>query len=223
MGYSPIAGLAGSTSTSKTINVGTPSPAGPGAASSAMWGITSTGLLGGAGAVANLASYWAESRMMRDYGDILRAEALLEAERVMEQGRQFKAEQKMGFIMSGVQGGGTPMQVLEDTSLKVQEEADAIRRRGEAERWLAYAKASQTRTTGITGFLSDLDNTIGNVSSLYSKASQSGIFSYSGAKVKISSSPSKAPRTSWFNRTPNAKSTGILLNKNAFAISKGIV
>lgn len=220
MGYTPAAALANNASTTRTIQVGGVSPAGPQSASSALRGMALTGLTGLGGAASNFASYMAESSMLRDYGDILRAEAILEAQRVAEQGRQFKADQKMDFIMSGVQLGGTPIQVLEDTSLKIKDEVAAIERRGEAQRWLAYAEAAQTRNKGFTGFMSDLTDTFDSVNSLYSSAQKAGIFSYSGTKVKISSKPSKS---SSIGRVPKAKSTGILLNRNAYQIGKGIV
>lgn len=176
-------------------------------------GMAASAGLGLTGNLMNLGSYWQESQALRQYGDIAYREALLEADRVMEQGRQFKADQKMSYVMSGVQVQGTPLQVLEDTSLKIGDEVNAIKRRGEAQKWLAYAEASQTRLKGVTGFLSGIDRTVSDLQSNYSSAKKAGIFgNTSPSSVLVKSSSNKSNT-----------STGIYLNKNAFQLSKDYV
>lgn len=190
-----LAALAGSNSAANSAANSAGLSIGIGSAISA--GLSATGEL------MNLGSYWAESRALRAYGNTLYNEALLEADRVMEQGRQFKADQKMSYVMSGVQVQGTPMQILEDTSLKIGDEVNAIKRRGEAQRALAYIKASQTRTKGITGFLSGITKSIGQIGTIYQDAKRGGVFDN--------------------NSSTSNTSTGIYLNKNAYVLDKDYV
>lgn len=150
-----------------------------------MLGTLATGALGIAGTVANAGSAFSESSFMRQQGDIAYNEALLEADRVSEQGRQYKASQKMAYVMSGVSVAGTPMQVLQDTDLKVGDEIRSIKARGLAQRTLAYMKASQTQTKGGTGFLSGLTGTASTTSKLYNQAKAGGIFDTKKSKTKM--------------------------------------
>ena len=126
------------------------------------------------GGAMNMASSFSEAGALRRQGDIAYNEALLEADRVSEQGRQFKATQKMAYVMSGVSMAGTPMQVLQDTDLKISDEIRATKRRGDAQRSLAYLKASQTQTKGITGFLSGMAGTAFKATELYGQAKKGG-------------------------------------------------
>lgn len=151
-------------------------PAGTAGAGAAVAGIGLTSLLGMAGTTMTGTSSLAEASALRNQGDIAYNEALLEADRLNEQGRQYKATQKMSYVMSGVQVSGTPMQILQDTALKTQDQVNATVRRGEAQRNLAYAKSRQTSTKGITGFLSGLGSTATSAFNMYSKAKAGGLF-----------------------------------------------
>ena len=134
------------------------------------------GAIGTIGNAVNAASAFSEAGSMREQGDIAYNEALLEADRVSEQGRQHKASQKMAYVMSGVSVAGTPMQVLQDTDLKIADEIRATKARGAAQKALAYARASQTSNKGISGFLSGMTKTGSTVFNLYGQAKAGGIF-----------------------------------------------
>lgn len=151
-------------------------PAGTAAAGKAALGIGGTAATGLLGTALNAYSSFGEARALRDYGDTAYRESLLEADRVLEEGRQFQAAQKMKYVMSGVQVAGTPMQILQDTSLKVQDEINAVKRRGEAMRTLAYMKASYTSLRGAAGLLSDSFSTSSSVGKLYNNAKSKGLF-----------------------------------------------
>lgn len=135
-----------------------------------------TGLLGVVGNVMSVNSAGMESNATMQEGELAYQEALLEADRTAEQGRQFQAEQKMKYVMSGVMLAGSPIMVLDDTANKVQDEINAIKQRGEAQRAVAYARAGITKSEGRTGFLSGLVNTGTNMFSLYNSAKKGGLF-----------------------------------------------
>jgi len=145
----------------------------------ALIGTTVASTVGGA---MNMASSFQEAGAIRQQGDIAYNEALLEADRVSEQGRQYKATQKMSYVMSGVSMAGSPMQVLQDTDLKIGDEIRATKSRGAAQRALAYTRASQTQTKGITGFLSSMTSTASTASNLYKQAKTGGALDAKGSQ-----------------------------------------
>jgi hypothetical protein len=89
-----------------------------------------------------------EASDIRQQGYIQAQESFRDAKVVEEEAESFRKRQKVMFLKSGVALEGTPLLVLEDTRLKAQEEAEAIRRRGIAEFNLADKKAKRVFRQG---------------------------------------------------------------------------
>lgn len=99
----------------------------------------------------------AEADVYRQQGDIQAREAYQEALRIEEEGHAFAQEQKMAYIGSGVQFGGSAVVTLAQTKKWVKQDAEAMRKRGRAMRDYQYKSAqireSQGRAALVGGFM----------------------------------------------------------------------
>ena len=182
---SSLGGAAKSVAPAVTSATSSVSSAWNGLSTAGKWtagGTALTGVLGLAGNFMSAGNTDAESLAMQQEGDLALHESIIEAAQIEEQGIQFKADQKAKFIMSGVSLAGSPLIVLNDTSRKVQEEIDAVKIRGEAQRTLAYTRAAITKSEGWASLLSGIVKTGGSVLNLYGAAKGAGLFDKAPAK-----------------------------------------
>lgn len=117
-----------------------------------------------------------QAKAMEQQGDLALVEGIRDAGLIEQQGRQFVANQKMKYIMSGVSIVGSPMLVLDDTAEKVKQEIAATKTRALAQRILAYDNAEVTANEGRAKFLSSLVSAGTSGFSLYSSAKSAGLF-----------------------------------------------
>jgi hypothetical protein len=101
-------------------------------------------------------------------------EANLEALRKSRDVRTFQTSQGRQFLASGVTLEGTPIEVMEETRVRGQEEVDALIARAEAEQNLSRRRASSTRGAGRAAFVSGFLNAAGTAANTYYR-SRSGI------------------------------------------------
>ena len=118
-----------------------------------------------------------QANAMKQQGDTALLESIQDASLIQEQGTQFQASQKMKYIMSGVALSGSPLVALDDTAYKVQQQINAIKARGAAQRDLMYSNADTTKSEGRLKFLSGLSNTATSSFQLYTGAKREGMLS----------------------------------------------
>lgn len=100
----------------------------------------------------------AESR-----GRMLRMEADAEAERYGEQARDFKAQQALRFLKSGVTLSGSPLDVLDETARVASENISAIRARGSADQLEMDNQAAIARGSGRSALLKGITGGFGKL------------------------------------------------------------
>lgn len=108
--------------------------------------------------------------------DLMAIEADYEADRIREKARKIKAKQKMMFIKNGVQIGGTPLLILEETEREGEAEAQAMHRRGVSLKTKGYAEASATRITGTNRLVGGLTDAVNDNTQSYLYGKEYGIF-----------------------------------------------
>lgn len=84
----------------------------------------------------------AQAETNRSYSDIQRAEADREAARIEDDGNRFAQKQKLMYIGSGVEYGGSAVITIAQTKKWAAEEAAATRRRGVAMQQYGYETSS---------------------------------------------------------------------------------
>jgi len=99
----------------------------------------------------------AQAQTTRKYADMQMAEHYREATRIEDEGRRFAANQKMMYIGSGVEVGGSAVVTLAQTNRWAKAEADAKRSRGQALREYGYEtgriQEGQGRAALVGGFM----------------------------------------------------------------------
>lgn len=121
-----------------------------------------------------------EASLMRQQGELERAESYREAARLRDEGYRFKQVQMMAYISSGVEIQGTPLLVMGETSSMAEYEAKAEESRGDAALSLASANAKIRKREGRAELISGI---VGAGTSL-GKAFSSGAFKSSTTKVR---------------------------------------
>lgn len=121
----------------------------------------------------------AEADLLEQQGRLQAEEAQAEAQRVADERRKFRKQQKLAFLKNGIVLAGSPLLVLETTRRESQAEVNAIARRGSAQAKLSFANAAQTRTAGRNALLGGFFNAAGTVASGAFSAASLG----SGAKA----------------------------------------
>jgi len=94
-------------------------------------------------------------------GRVLEIEANIEASRIEEEGREFAVSQKMMYIASGVEIGGSAVVTLAQTDKWVKAEAENVRSRGRSLRAYSNRSAGIARSQGRAQFMSGI---VGGVS-----------------------------------------------------------
>jgi len=114
-----------------------------------------------AGGALQVKSAMTEANALEKQGELAAYEAGQEAARLRESARQFQATQKMKYVMSGVIISDTPIQVLDDTKNKADEQIDSILKRGEAKKKLTSDKTKTSRREALAGFVTGTTKTVG--------------------------------------------------------------
>ena len=109
-----------------------------------------------AGGIAGNKAAKQEATLLDEQGRIAQSEAQAEAQRVANANRKFLKRQKLAFLKNGVTLEGSPLFTLETTLEEGQAEVDAVARRGAAQQRLFSQRASQTRSSGRTSFISGI-------------------------------------------------------------------
>jgi len=102
-------------------------------------------------------------------GRILEMEANIDASRIEEEGRAFAINQKMMYIGSGVEIGGSAVVTLSQTDKWVKADAENVRARGKALRNYNYSSAKIARSQGRAQFVSGIAGGVSNAISTYGR------------------------------------------------------
>lgn len=102
-------------------------------------------------------------------GRILEMESEVEASRIEEEGRMFAADQKMMYIGSGVEVGGSVVVTLAQTDKWVKAAAENVRSRGRSIRAYNYASGGIARSQGRAQFMSGIMSGISSAAMTYGR------------------------------------------------------
>lgn len=134
----------------------------------------------------------AQGSMYESEGIRLEGEHMREASRIEDEGRRFAAEQKLMYIGSGVEIGGSAVVTLAQTDSWAKAEAEATRDRGRALREYSYRSGRIARNEGIAGFISGIAGGIGKGVGTYGTA-RAGFGGGGGLETVASSNGGFAP------------------------------
>lgn len=129
-------------------------------------------------------------------GRMLRNEANADAERYRIQADNFKADQKLAYLKSGVTLEGSPLDVLDETARQATENIHAIQSRGNAEQVNADSEAAAMRTQGRGAFIGGIAGGISTMALATYQDNKNTGFGSSAEK----GSPGRAPQST---RTSN--------------------
>lgn len=101
-------------------------------------------------------------------GAVLQRESNREADRIEDDAKRFASTQKMMYIGSGVEIGGSAVVTLAQTDAWGKAEADAVRERGKAIRDYNSGAAGNARRMGRAQFIGGIVQGIGSAYSMYS-------------------------------------------------------
>lgn len=124
--------------------------------------------MGLAKGIAGYGSKTAQGSMYESEGIRLEGEANREAARIQDDGKRFADQQKMMYIGSGVEIGGSAVVTLAQTDAWATAEADATRARGRALKEYNYRQGRIARNQGMAEFISGIGSGIGDAVSVYS-------------------------------------------------------
>lgn len=113
-------------------------------------------------------------------GALLEGESFREAARIEDDGKRFAAEQKMAYIGSGVEIGGSAVVTLAQTDKWAKAEAESVRNRGRAIREYYGQAGKVARNQGRAAFLSSV---------LQGVASGYGVYRAAGAGIPGANDP----------------------------------
>lgn len=89
-----------------------------------------------------------EARAIKEQAELKRQEDEKAADLAIDQNRKFLAQQKLQFLLNGVELEGSPLLVLEDTANFGTEEVEAFKNRSNAQIGLMGKQASRVKNTG---------------------------------------------------------------------------
>ena len=112
----------------------------------------------------------AQATMYDAEGIRLEGEANREASRIEDEGARFAGRQKMMYIGSGVEIGGSAVVTLAQTDKWAHTEAQATRDRGRSLRAYYERSGRIARNEGMASFISGVGEGIGGAASTYYKA-----------------------------------------------------
>lgn len=142
--------------------------------------------------IAGFSSKSAQAEAFEADGIRLEAESRREGARIRDEGRRFADEQKLQYIGSGVEIGGSAVVTLAQTDKWAATQAEAVEDRGKAALEFNKRIARIRRREGIASFIAGVGGGIGDAFSVFSFAkvgigsgSKSGSKSGSGAPGRV--------------------------------------
>lgn len=156
------------------------------------------GASAGIQALSGLFGYMASQQMAaisESRGRMLRDEADADAERYKIQADNFKAEQAVNYLKSGVTLEGSPLDVLDETARQATENINAIRSRGRAQQLDMDSEAAATRMGGRNALIGGI---AGGASTL-------ALAKYNSSK---NTTAGDTPEKTGFGRAPSTTSFG---------------
>lgn len=114
-----------------------------------------------------------EAALQREQANILLSESQQQADRTRRAGKKLLGQQVSYYTGQGVSLEGSPLAMLQETSMDIQSDIDAILNRGYAQYKLGTAQSKMTKSSGRTAFIGSLFNA---GSSLTSGASSIGTY-----------------------------------------------
>lgn len=118
-------------------------------------------VMGAAQGYAGYAAKTAQGSMYESEGIRLEGEHMREASRIEDEGRRFADQQKMMYIGSGVEIGGSAVVTLAQTDSWARAEADATRERGRSLREYYNRSGRIAKREGMAAFISGVGGGIG--------------------------------------------------------------
>lgn len=118
-----------------------------------------------------------EANLLMDQSRLAQEEALADAKRQADEGRQFIKNQKLAFLKNGVTLAGSPLLVLEETTRIKQEEVNATVRRGNAQSRFYAAQADIARRGGRASLISGIGGGVASAGSMFASGANQGLFS----------------------------------------------
>ena len=109
-----------------------------------------------AGGISSMNAANQEADAQKREADLLWQESQTEAAQKARDVNAFQSKQAHSYASSGIMLQGTPIQVLEDTRSKGQQEIDAIIKRGKVAKQLAMVRSNMTRSQGRASMLGSL-------------------------------------------------------------------
>jgi len=101
-----------------------------------------------------------QAKTTRSYADMQQREADIEAARIEDEGNRFAQKQKMLYIGSGVEFGGSAVITIAQTKKWAKEEADATRRRGVAMREYGYQSSKIQEGQGRAALIGGISSAV---------------------------------------------------------------
>ena len=124
--------------------------------------------------IASKNAYDAQADTTRSYGEILLGDALKEAVRIEDAGARFAQGQKMMYIGSGVEYGGSAVITVKQTQSWAAAEARATRARGTAEYQYMRKTASVQEGMGRAALIGGIAEAVGSAGNFLSSAKFGG-------------------------------------------------
>lgn len=122
------------------------------------------------GIIQGFAGFTAKNSQANQYdsaGATLEAEHMREANRIEDEGKRFAADQKMAYIGSGVEIGGSATVTLAQTDAWAKAEAESVRSRGRALRSYNERSGRIARSQGRASFISGVAGGLSKAMSTY--------------------------------------------------------
>lgn len=126
--------------------------------------------LGIAQGAASMSSRFSQAEKYREDANLLESENYREAARIEDDAKRFADEQKLMYIGSGVEIGGSAVVTLAQTDKWARTEAEAVRSRGRALKQYGYDTAKKTQREGIASFIQGIGRGVGSGYSIYNYA-----------------------------------------------------
>ena len=123
------------------------------------------------------ASKMSEGAQLEAEGVRAEGEHRREASRIRDDGKRFAASQKMMYLGSGVEIGGSAVVTLAQTDKWAEQEAQSVRDRGSAARDYYKRRGQISRNEGMGAFIQGIGSGLGKAVSTYAYAE-----AYSGGK-----------------------------------------
>ena len=120
--------------------------------------------------IAGAASSMSQGEQLKSEGIRAEGEHKREASRIRDDGRRFAAEQKMMYLGSGVEIGGSAVVTLAQTDKWAAAEADSAEDRGRSIREYYERTGQIKKNEGLGAFIQGVGGGIGSAVSTYSYA-----------------------------------------------------